>query len=74
MKTWHHKAQEIIDAHCRAAWRQANIKPNGTTRRRHVPYRVPDIAAALVECLNRDDEHEAKRLFEVARLGAWTLI
>ena len=71
---WHRKTEEIIARYSLESYRQANILPNGRARRHHVPYHVPEIARALVECLNRNDEHEAKRLFQVERLGAWTLI
>lgn len=71
---WHAKADTIIARHSLESYRQANILPNGRARRHYVPYHVPDIARALVECLNRNDEHEAKRLFQVERLGTWTLI
>lgn len=73
-RTWRHKAHEIIASHCKASYMACNKKPDGTMRRRHVPYPVPGIAKALVEALNRDDEHEAKRLFQVERTGSWTLI
>jgi hypothetical protein len=73
-RTWHHKAKEIMAAYSLEAYRAANIMKNGKARKRHVPYSVPEICVALAACLDRDDEHEAKRLFEVERLGAWTLI
>jgi hypothetical protein len=43
-------------------------------RRHHVPYRVPEIAEALVRALNADDEHEAKRLMLIERTGSLSLI
>lgn len=73
-RTWRHKAQEIIGRYCLASYKQANTLPNGRTRKRHVPYSVPEIAAALILTLDINDEAEAKRLFEVERIGAWTLI
>jgi hypothetical protein len=74
MRTWHDKAKEIIARHSLESYRQANILPNGQKRKRHVPYSIPEIATSLVNALNTNDEHEAKRLFEVERLGAWSLI
>lgn len=72
--SWHDKAYEIIARHCAESYRIANTCANGTPRKRHVPYSVPPIAAALVDALNRNDEREAKRLFLVERTGAWSLI
>jgi hypothetical protein len=72
--SWQHKAESIIAQHCRTSYEQANRLPNGRMRRRHVPYSVPPIAAALVDALNHDDEAEAKRLLVVERASAWSLI
>jgi hypothetical protein len=74
MRTWHEKASDIIEEYCRQSYLQANTLPNGKRRKRHVPYAVPEIAAALVAALNANDEHEAKRLFMIERTGAWSLI
>jgi hypothetical protein len=61
VRTWRHKAEEIIAAMCMASYRQANYR-NGRKLAKHVPYSVPAAAQALVECLERDDEHAAKSL------------
>jgi len=74
MNTWHNKAHEIIARHSLQSYQQANILPNGKARKRHVPYSIPEIATAMVAALNSDNEHEAKRLFQVEAVGAWTLI
>ena len=74
MAAWHDKANRLIAQYCLASYRQANILSNGATRKRHVPYSVPEIAQALVAALGANDEHEAKRLFHVESLGAWSLI
>lgn len=58
MKTWRDNADRLIGRACFEAWRSANAG-----KRRHVPYRVPDIAQELVECLRDDDEHRAKAIF-----------
>lgn len=71
---WLDKANAIISRYCLDSYRQANILPNGQKRKRHVPYSVPLIAAALVEALGRNDEHEIKRLFAVEATGSWSLI
>jgi hypothetical protein len=63
MKTWQDKAHQIIAQECSAAYRAANQKRDGTWRKKHVPYHVPPIAQALVECLNTDDEVRAKSIF-----------
>lgn len=68
--SWHDKVKESIAEQCRAAHRAEN--PPGS--RRHRPYRVPDLAAAMVAALNRDDEEEGKRLLLIHRTGALSLI
>ena len=73
-KTWHDKAKRVIAEYSLQSYRQANILPNGRKRRSHVPYSIPDIARALIDALNKDDEHEAKRLFLVESTGSWSLI
>ena len=59
MDAWKLKAHRIIGNVCRASMLAAN--PPG--RKRHTPYAVPELAADLIACLNRDDEHGAKALF-----------
>lgn len=63
--SWQNKAKQIISDLSLAAWRQANVKPDGTRRKRHVPYSVPAMAQALVLCLNQNNERQAKALFHV---------
>jgi hypothetical protein len=86
---WERKAHEIIARYCRESWLHANA-PNAATRKllrddpsvrlckKHRPYAVPAIADALVKALSTHDicarEHEIKRLFEIERSGAWSLI
>ena len=79
MQTWEEKAHRIIAAYCRTSYLQTNPPPTKPgTCKRHRPYHVPSIAHALVSALAIHDEHEreheCKRLFEVERLGAWSLI
>jgi hypothetical protein len=74
MQTWHHALKRAIGEQCTQAYRQANIKSDGTTRRKHVPYPVPDLARAMINALDRDDEHEAKRLLLIYRTGALSLV
>ena len=72
--SWRDKANAMVAAECLASYRAANILPNGRLRKRHVPYRVPELSEALIQALNANNEHEVKRLFLVADLGAWSLI
>lgn len=62
---WQDKVKESIAAQCEAARVEARGK-----RKTHVPYRVPDLARAMVDALNRDDEEEGKRLLLLYRTGA----
>jgi hypothetical protein len=66
---WETKAHELVASYALASWKQ-NKKRAG--------YRLPAIANALVKALGMHDakerEHEIKRLCEVERLGAWTLV
>jgi hypothetical protein len=71
---WQNKAKDIIAKYARQAYLQANQLPNGKIRKKHLPYTVPEICEALIDALNKDDEHEAKRLFQVEAIGSWTLI
>lgn len=86
---WERKAHETIARYCRESWLRANT-PNAATMKllqddpsvrlykKHRPYAVPAIADALVKALaihdSRAREHEVKRLFEIERSGAWSLI
>lgn len=56
------KAHEVIARECWEAYRAANILPDGSKRKRYVPYTVPPIARALIDCLNAGDEVGAKAL------------
>ena len=71
--SWHAKARQIIAKHCEQSYRAANFK-NKIRSRKHVPYRVPEIAEALIRALNSDDEHEAKRLFIIESTRTHSLI
>lgn len=74
MRTWHDAVNAAIAEECAAAYRMANTTRDGRKRRTHVPYHVPEIARAMVVALNRDDEHEGKRLLLIWRAGAMSLI
>lgn len=66
---WRQKAQAIISLECARAYTAAN-----KGKKRHVPYRVPEIAEALIKALDKNDEHEVKRLFHIYHTGALSLI
>lgn len=60
--SWHTKAHSYVAELSQQAWEKANRLPNGRLRKRHVPYRIPDEAAALVDFMGRNDEEGAKAL------------
>lgn len=66
---WQDRVKDAIAEQCRDAYKRAN---NG--RKRHVAYSVPELAKAMVDALNRDDETEGKRLLLLWRTGALSLI
>ena len=72
--TWHDAVKRAIAEECRAAYLQANTPRDGARRRKHVPYSVPELARAMVDALNNDDEHDGKRLLLIWRTGALSLI
>ncbi len=62
MTPWREKANRLIANLSMMAYREANYR-NGKKLKRHVPYSIPALASQLVECLNKNDEHQAKALF-----------
>lgn len=67
---WQDNVKRAIAEQAKAAFKKANPKKG----KRYVPYAMPEIATAMTECLNRDDEHEAKRLLLLYRCGAVSLL
>ena len=65
---WQDKAKEAIAEQCETARKEAR-----GNRKRHVSYRVPELARAMVQALNADDEKEGKRLLLLHRTGAISL-
>ena len=69
LPAWEEKAHDLVAKYCHRSWIQ---------NRRRSGYSIPAIAHALVKALGLHDpvarEYEVKRLFEVERLGAWSLI
>jgi hypothetical protein len=59
MTPWRAKCHRIINNLSNEAYKEKNPVPG----KRHRPYTVPQLAADLVECLNKDDELKAKQLF-----------
>jgi hypothetical protein len=67
--SWHDNVKKAIAEQCEESRKQAR-----GNRKRHVPYRVPELARAMVDALNADDEHEGKRLLVIHRTGALSLV
>ena len=65
---WQDKVKESIAAQCEQARLQARGK-----RKFHVPYSVPELARAMLQALNEDNETEGKRLLLLYRTGALSL-
>ena len=73
MKTWHDRAKEIIHSLCKQSFLQVNTYKDYSPKddsflgvklyKKHRPYSVPQDALDLLDCLNRNDEHEAKAIF-----------
>lgn len=68
--SWQENVKRAIAEQAKSAFKKANPKKG----KRYVPYTMPEIAVAMTECLNRDDEHEAKRLLLIYRLGCVSLL
>jgi hypothetical protein len=69
---WQDKIKEAIAAQCLDAYRAAN--PRIRYGQKAKPYRVPELARAMVDSLNREDESEGKRLLLLYRTGALSLV
>ena len=69
---WQDKVKESIAAQCLAEYRAANPKIRHGQKAK--PYRVPDLARAMVTALDSDDEKEGKRLLLIYRTGALSLV
>ena len=68
--SWRHNVERAIAAQCLESYRAAGNKPG----KRHKPYRVPELAGAMVAALDSDDEYEGKRLLLLYRTGALSLV
>ena len=60
MRTWENKVEEVIGKLNHIAWFQANHDKQGKRFKKHRPYRVPEEAQRLVECLGMHDRREAE--------------
>ena len=67
---WQDHVKRAIEAQAKVAFKKANTG----SRKAFVPYVMPEIAVAMTECLNRDDEYEAKRLLSLYRRGCVSLL
>ena len=57
------KAHQVIGSLCLESYHEANIKPDGTTYKKHRPYSVPVEAEEIIRCLNEDDPTSLSRIF-----------
>lgn len=69
---WQDKVKEEIGKLCNQAWREANPKSDGHGKQKQ--YVIPEMAEAMLNALNKDDEEEGKRLLLLNRIGAESLI
>jgi hypothetical protein len=60
---WRKKVDTMIGELSRYAFDKANRLPNGTLRRKPVPYDPGPKVRVLVEILDTNDEERAKRIF-----------
>lgn len=67
---WQDNVKNAVSQEASAAWAAAGNKPGG----KHKPYRISELAEAMVVALNNDDEHEGKRLLLLWRTGARSLV
>ena len=66
---WQLAARKMVADACEAARIAARGK-----RKQHVPYHVPEWAGPLLDAVERDDEHETKRIMLVVRAGAFIMV
>lgn len=69
-ETWRDAVKRMIADEAKAAYLSAGNRPG----KKHIPYKLSELAEALVFCLDKDDEHEAKRLMMIGRSGCLSLI
>jgi len=69
---WQDNVKKAIAAQCLDAYRAAN--PRIRHGQKAKPYAVPELARAMVDSLNREDESEGKRLLLLYRTGALSLV
>ena len=61
--TWEDKAHRVIADLCATSYHQANTRKDGTRYKKHRSYSIPFLAERLIECLNTNNELEAKAIF-----------
>jgi hypothetical protein len=67
---WQDNVKHAISKEASSAWAAAGNRLG----KRHKPYRISDLAEAMLVALNTDDEHEGKRLLLIWRKGALSLV
>jgi len=67
---WQDNVKSAISKEASAAWAAAGNRLG----QKHIPYRISDLAEAMLKALNRDDEEESKRLLLLWRTGARSLV
>lgn len=60
---WEQKAHRLIHDLCMESYKKENYAKNGMKKKRHHPYRVPELAQDLVDCVKTDNEEQAKYIF-----------
>ena len=68
--SWQDNVKHAISKEASRAWAEAGNRLG----QRHKPYRISELAEAMVMALNRDDEEEGKRLLLLWRTGAISLV
>ena len=69
---WQDKVKEAIAAQCLAEYKACG--KTWAQNKGRMPYRVPELAGAMIAALNEDDETEGKRLLMIYRTGALSLV
>lgn len=58
MKQWEIKAHRIVSELCLEEYKKVNAG-----KKRHKPYRVPELAQEILDCIKTDDEELCKYIF-----------
>jgi hypothetical protein len=63
MKLWEKKAHELIYDLCFEEYKKVNRDKRGIKKKKHIPYRPPELAEELHNCIKNEDEERAKFIF-----------